>query len=138
MNDQEWAECRETIDEAIYSVLLEETDCGPFDGGCVLIALALQQVLGGDIVVLISDQSGRADHAVLCFDGLLWDFDGPLPPSAFIERFEQNELAVLGQRCGGYRPLEPGDLEDAPRDERVVDRLADIFRTVLPGIAPKP
>lgn len=138
MNAHEWAERREVIDRDIYDILLNGADCGPFDGGCVLIATALQRTLGGDIVVLTRAHSSVADHAALSVDGMLWDFDGPLPLAAFIARFERNELSAFGHRCGGYRLLAPGDLPDAPRDEGLVDQLAEIFQTILPVIAPRP
>lgn len=61
-------------------------------------------------------------------------------PSAFVERFEGNELSGTGEQCGGFRPIEPGDLEDTPSNDRLVERLADIFRTVPPDteISPRP
>lgn len=138
MDEHEWAECRADIERDIYDILSNGVGCGPFDGGCVLIALALQQTVGGDVVVLTRAHSGIADHAALSVNGMLWDFDGPLPPSAFIERFERSELSVLGHQCGGYRLFEAGDLEDAPRDEQVVDQLSEIFQTIMPRIASKP
>ncbi|TLX17017.1 hypothetical protein [Rhizobium sp. MHM7A] len=140
MNEQEWAERRTVISDDLYEALLKEADCGPFDGGCLVVAQALQQVLGGDVVVLVRAQSGIADHAALLFDGMLWDFDGPLSPSAFVKRFQENELFGTGAKCGGFRLIEPGDLEDTPHNDRLVERLADIFRTILPDteISPRP
>lgn len=54
MTEQEWAERRTEITDNLYEALLREADCGPFDGGCLVVALALQQVLGGDVVYLIA------------------------------------------------------------------------------------
>lgn len=140
MNEQEWAERRTVISDDLYEALLREADCGPFDGGCLVVAQALQQVIGGDVVVLVRAESGIADHAAVLFDGMLWDFDGPLSPSAFVKRFQENELSATGEQCGGFRPIEPGDLEDAPRNDRLVEWLADTFRTILPDteISPRP
>ena len=130
MDQYEWVKLREDAESDIYEVL-SEFNCGPFDGGCVLIAMALQRALGGEIVSLVRANSDIADHAALSVDGVLWDIDGPLLPSEFIGQFERNELSALGHVCGGYRPLKPTDLEDAPRDEQAVERLTEIIRTML-------
>ena len=36
-----------------YSMLVDGVGSGPFDGGCVVVARAIQARYGGDIVVLI-------------------------------------------------------------------------------------
>jgi hypothetical protein len=140
MNEHEWTERRSAVYDDVYEVLFRDAGCGPFDGGCLVVAQSLQQVLGGEIAVLVRDGTGSADHAVLLHDGMLWDFDGPLPPETFIERYQRTEMIGIPGGCVGHRPLEPLDLDEAIRDDNLVQKLADIFQTMLPeyGISPKP
>ena len=37
---------------AVYDLLLETIGAGPFDGGCVVVAQALQRIHGGQVMVL--------------------------------------------------------------------------------------
>jgi hypothetical protein len=76
MEIAEWEKRIEAIHEEFYEQIVGTTECGPFDGGCVVTAQALQKVIGGEIMVLIRSND-RADHAVVLKDDLLWDFDGP-------------------------------------------------------------
>ena len=108
----------ERADE-VYDIL-DNVECGPFDGGCVLVAQALQQIHGGDIVVLVNNQ-GIADHAAVKVGNNLIDFDGALPVKQFIKRFEDNERVDIK----GIRPIQKGDLPEAPRDEKLVPQLVN-------------
>ncbi|KXV06783.1 hypothetical protein [Acetobacter malorum] len=129
----DWQERLSSIRDRFHSDLDIAAGCGPFDGGCLLVAGALQSVIGGDLVVLIR-QNGFAEHAAVLKDGQLWDFDGPLPPAQFIMRFNENEHAA----CAGFRPLnDENDLMDAREiaDNSLQDRLARLFEEVLPDIA---
>ena len=38
MNADDWTEFLNSSYEAVYALLLDEARCGPFDGGCVLVA----------------------------------------------------------------------------------------------------
>jgi hypothetical protein len=107
--------------ENIYDIL-EPEDCGPFDGGCVLVAQALQQIHGGDIVVLINDR-GNADHAAVKIGNTLLDFDGPLSVEKFIKRFEKNEHV----KVTGIRPMKDGDLPDATRNQSLLPKIVDLL-----------
>jgi len=107
--------------ENIYDIL-EPEDCGPFDGGCVLVAQALQQIHGGDIVVLINDR-GNADHAAVKIGNTLLDFDGPLPVEKFIKRFEKNEHV----KVTGIRPMKDSDLPDATRNQSLLPKIVDLL-----------
>ena len=119
-----FAHALKPVKDAIYSELIEATDAGPFDGGCVVFADSLQSVIGGTVVVL-TNKGGRGDHAAVELGGKLYDFDGPLAPMQFIARFEKNEHAEIA----GYRPMEDHDLPDAPRgiNGRLVSLLKQAF-----------
>lgn len=129
MNLAEWQSLLETVGDEIYRLLFDATDCGPFDGGCVLFARSLQRAFGGDVVVLVRED-GTADHAALHLDGMLLDFDGPLAPDAFIARFNATESA----RTVTWRPFYEGDLPDAPRNDVAEEGIAALLarRSFLP------
>ncbi|GLH30382.1 hypothetical protein WSS15_30320 [Acetobacter pasteurianus] len=129
----DWEERISSIRDSVYGDLGTTVGCGPFDGGCLIVAGALQSVIGGDLVVLVRP-NGFADHAAVLKDGLLWDFSGPLPPAKFISRFNKREHA----ECAGFRQINyDTDLIEAREiaDNSLQDRLADLFAEVLPDIA---
>jgi len=109
------------FEENIYDIL-EPEDCGPFDGGCVLVAQALQKIHGGDIVVLVNDR-GNADHAAVKIGNTLLDFDGPLPVDKFVKRFEKNEHVKIT----GIRPMVAGDLPDATRNQSLLPKIINLL-----------
>jgi hypothetical protein len=107
--------------ENIYDIL-EPEDCGPFDGGCVLVAQALQKIHGGEIVVLVNDR-GNADHAAVKVGNTLIDYDGPLQADKFIKRFEKNERVNIT----GIRPMQKNDLPDATRNQSLLPKIIDFL-----------
>ncbi len=133
MNVREWKKRRKQIHEDFYTDLVDTAGCGAFDGGCLVVAQALQKVIGGEIVVVVRED-GTADHAAVLQDEKLWDYAGPLPPAPFISRLNLTELRYLPWICTGYRPIESFDLEDAYRDDDLAERLAEQFRRMLPGV----
>jgi hypothetical protein len=138
MEIAEWEKRIEAIHEEFYEQIVGTTECGPFDGGCVVTAQALQKVIGGEIMVLIRSND-RADHAVVLKDDLLWDFDGPLPADAFIQRFNATELSGMPFQCIRYRPIRDADLDKAYRGDELVEKLEALFRKALePQNSPAP
>jgi predicted GNAT family acetyltransferase len=105
----------------IYNLLINTIDSGPFDGGCVVFAQALQIKFGGEIMVLTGVHG--ADHAVLSLNGKLIDADGPAEPNEFVHRFEKNELAKIT----GIRPIHSKDLPDAPRSTELATQIAKLL-----------
>lgn len=119
----------------IYNLMVNKIDCGPFDGGCVTVAMALQMALGGEIVVLVGTPHGNtseeaAQHAALSLNGKLIDGDGPLPVKAFVNRFVNAELKHVGGYITGVRAIEPGDLPEAPRDNELAIQIAKLMSNV--------
>ena len=106
--------------------LERELGAGPFDGGCMAVAKAMQHALPGEIKVLACAKTGRAEHAVLDSAGLYWDFDGP-----------QSEEAILSAWRSHYpgrdfiiREKREGDLPEAPTPFTLVSLMArDILDT---------
>jgi len=112
----------------IYNLLVNATDSGPFDGGCVVFAQALQQKYGGEIVVLIADTpyGKRADHAALMLNnGQMMDADGVDTPERLIKRFTKNENLLYP--IIGYRPIKANDLPDAPRNNNLAKLIAKLL-----------
>lgn len=131
MDFRSWNMRRILIDEDFRADLEATIDCGPFDGGCVIVAQALKSVIGGEIVGLV-DKNDEVGHAVVLLDGQLWDYDGPMPPKAFIARFNRLEAPW---KCVGYRKFHDNDLELAYRDDALVERLTTSFRRMMPHLA---
>lgn len=105
------------VAEDVYNVL-NPLGCGPFDGGCVLVAQALQQIHGGHIVVL-TDANDRAQHAAVYANNQLIDYDGAANLKTFVRRFEHNEQVNIQ----GIRPMRDTDLPDAPRNPELIPKL---------------
>jgi len=133
MDSQTWNERLNLIDSEFYADFDKTLKCGPFDGGCVIVAQALKQAFGGEIVVLVNEE-GVADHAVLLRDDMLWDYDGPLEPKKFIARF--NDLEIPYSPAADYRPIQEGDLDEAYRDDELAARLSILFKKAAPELIP--
>lgn len=116
----------------VYNLLLSTIDSGPFDGGCVVVAQAIQKKYGGDIVVLVGhaqrDTKEVAQHAAVKINNKLVDFDGPLEPNEFIKKFERDELAHTGGHITKVRPIELEDLPDASRDSALSDAISRLLQ----------
>jgi len=122
MNVREWQSLRCAVHEEFYNDLVNTAGCGAFDGGCLVVAEALQQVIGGEIVVLVRED-GTADHAAVLFEGKLWDYYGPMLPTQFISHFNRTEATHTPWLSVGYRAIREGDLECAYRDENLTRAL---------------
>lgn len=121
-----WTRLRAKIDDDFYRILLDRAGRGPFDGGCVVVARALQRSIGGEVVVLTRAE-GSADHAAIAVNGVLIDYDGPLEPAAFLRRFNANERAC----AVGFRPIESDDLPEACQDTELEDELTALIASAL-------
>lgn len=122
-----WRQIANGISEDLYEAMVAKIGCGPFDGGCPLIARALQKVFGGEVVVLTTPND-VAQHAVLSVGGVLWDFDGPKQPDLFLRSYNAKERAVLDQPCVSYRKMNTGDLTDSPADEDLENEVVSLIK----------
>jgi hypothetical protein len=107
----------------IYRLMVDQIGSGPFDGGCLVFARALQIKYGGEIVVLLRAETGRADHAAVKINDILIDADGPANPTHFIHRFEKNERVKID----GIRPIKSDDLPDAARNQQLSEIIAKLL-----------
>jgi hypothetical protein len=104
------------------TLIVGEIGCGPFDGGCVIVARAIQTIIGGDVMVLVAEDD-QAEHAVVERNGLLWDYSGPARPTTMIRRFNRAERARIVSR----RPLQDGDLTCAASSASLEADLVAVF-----------
>lgn len=126
--------------DAVYRLMLDSIDCGPFDGGCLVFAQALQCLHGGDVAVVegrsfsgwaafrVPEYNGSllAQHAVLALpDGTYMDASGRCTKSAMLIRTARLSRHVAS--ADDIRPLQDGDLEDAARDGALVTALAQLL-----------
>jgi hypothetical protein len=116
--------CDRFSDDDVQSVILKTAGSGPFDGGCMIVAQALQQIYGGRIWVLIGRWSQQAEHAVLKVGDMFYDAAGPDALERIIWRFSE----VEGVKIQSARPIAPGDLPDAPRSFRATTEVAQLLR----------
>lgn len=129
--------------ELVYSILLDEIDCGPFDGGCLVFAHALQQLHGGEVFVIEGRWKGlghrhppAAQHAFLrCPDGTGLDAAGGSAIEDIGQRFLRIEGLEETLEVTGVRPYAIGDLPDAAQAEspEFLDRLTTALRQAPPG-----
>lgn len=117
----------------IYDILLSATGAGPMDGGCVVMAQALQIKYGGQIKVLVgypqkNSNNEVALHAVVETKSMLVDALGADSIDNVIRRFEQNELAFAGGAVTGIRAIQPDDLPDASRDNNAAIQISKLLR----------
>lgn len=133
----------------VYELMLERIDCGPFDGGCVVFAQALQHLYGGDLYVVegrclsgnqrLSEDECKllAQHAVLKLrDGRFIDAGGAASERAMLARTAREaNFMVSAMRL---RPLREDDLEEAPRDAALAVSLAKLLDDGVPAAASHP
>lgn len=121
--------------------MVQAHGCGLFDGGCLAVARALQQRLGGEVMVMV-DEHDFAQHAVLAMDGWAGDASGLKTQAQALGVFSHNELAPIGRDpVVRLRPLQAGDLPEAPHDPDLVAALAQCIPDSLDSTAtetPKP
>lgn len=122
LGDSEY-NAKEPTNEDVYDVLDGES-CGPFDGGCYLVAKALQEIHGGKIIVLVDDKDIAQHAAVLLPDGQVIDHDGARSPKEFIKEFEKNEMVKIS----GVREIMPSDLPEASKKIELVPDLVDALK----------
>ena len=114
---------------AVYDLLLDNVGSGPFDGGCVVFAQALEIKFGGDIVVLVGRNTPNsmsvAQHAALQLNNTLVDADGAAEPQRFVQRFLHHEMP-FGD-ISEIRPITDQDLPDASRDLQLAAEIAELL-----------
>ena len=81
--------CRTNVSfDILRSAFGEARSCGWSDGGCWMLAAAIQQRWGGELYAL-SRTGSDAQHVVVHIDQVFIDQDGPAFGKAFIRRFQR-------------------------------------------------
>lgn len=60
----------------LMRILLDVIDAGPYDGGCLIFAQALQMVLGGELIRIVRAKEPLTEHYGLLKDSVIYDADG--------------------------------------------------------------
>jgi hypothetical protein len=103
----------------LYKLISDAIDAGPLDGGCYVMAKALQNVLGGKLYSLTSERQ-QAEHIVLKLDdGTYWDGDGNSSEKTLINRWKR----VEGFKEVQLRPFESKDCPESPRNKKLIDMI---------------
>jgi len=101
--------------DAFWDLILNSAaEAGPFDGGCLVCAYAIQSAFGGDLVRLVND-AGRTQHYGVRIDDCYFDFDGAASTQElWAKRFADNEL-VSGPLSvlEGYESNQPTAVDPA-------------------------
>ncbi len=75
-----------------WEALDQTVKAGPFDGGCLVCALALNEAAGeGEIVRIVDETTGITHHYGLRIGGTVYDFDGSCNSRTWVQRFARNE-----------------------------------------------
>lgn len=126
-----WSAKLKLVHHTFTRTLKEKIGCGPFDGGCLIVAQAIHSIIGGEIGVLV-DKDDEALHAVVLKDGQLWDYDGPMEPGPFLQRYN-TYVDDPRYRCIGHRLLTGWDLSEAMEDNDLARHLAKMIAYILPS-----
>ena len=118
-------------DERFWVTILDGSDSGPFDGGCLICAKAIILAAGaGELVRIVrSERPDTAEHYGARVNGVIYDFDGAaMTPEEWIERFAINE----GVRD---RPMSfgigLGDKGDTPEDAVIENKVASMLTMAI-------
>lgn len=119
----------------LYGMFLEATGAGPLDGGCLVMATALQAIKGGDLYSVVGKTREQAlpsaNHVVLRVGNVYWDADGPSTEKALLRRWEKEE----GLENPTLRPFKDGDVPGTCRDKKLINSLVVYLKQ---GISPAP
>lgn len=117
-------------DEFYY--LLSPWGCGASDGGCLMVALALQNILGGELYGLtaLADRRckiARYEHAVLKIGNLYIDSDGVASSQMLITRWKN--YSNLLEICNLVPLLDKDEMtkRGTPYCEQTTKKLAEYF-----------
>lgn len=115
-------------DDVFWAIMQDDVCSGPFDGGCLLVALALKKAFGGKLVTLVRD-SGVADHYGCLIDGTIYDFDGAAKTGTrWSSRFRSNECVRYSLKYVDSHVPNP----DVPTGEnRSIELVAGMLKKVL-------
>jgi hypothetical protein len=122
---------RALAEEEPYRLLQRSgLECGFGDGGCRILAGALQRVLGGDLYAVYRD-SGVMDHVVLRLGEEYLDVDGLHSVEGVLANARTATAGGWGLTLGRFEAARADD-SGIPYDEDVTAALAEYLRGRLP------
>lgn len=95
-------------DDRFWNILVNESvaQSGPFDGGCLICAKAMQLAIEGAELVRITSEldGGQTEHYGIRIDNIIYDMDGMAESEReWVSRFQKNESInnrILGFSLG--------------------------------------
>lgn len=110
---------------ALYEYFLNHKDCGPLDGGCLVVAKALAKLMKGKVFVLVGRKNGSygPQHAVCKARGLFWDSEGGWAEKDLIARWYRLERVGWGM----LRAIRPGEISEVDFPD-LVQGVVEILR----------
>lgn len=119
--------------------ILAHWECGVFDGGCLMLAVALQRMLSGSELYGIwgipkrfpteqdadrHPQKSACQHALVSITpNFFMDGDGISASSRLLDRWEREELVDVR----GLLALDPQQMQSAPFEEKTIDQMTDFL-----------
>ena len=126
LSDEAWNSSWE-LQNKIYGMLIDAADSGPYDGGCVIMAQALQKIVGGNVVGLTS-ANGRVQHAVVKTGDTYHDYSGSGSLKAVMDHLNKLESLDPAHEVVAARPMRKDDLPGAPRNNKVASEIAALIK----------
>ena len=119
-------------DDAVMDVLWQsEARSGPFDGGCLITAKALQRIFGGEIVRLQSKENEAEHYGIRINDGSFMDADGVAQSAEeWVDRFSENEM-LNRQVEVEVGVVNDGDIPDDPKAVKMLEKA--LLKYIGPG-----
>lgn len=108
--------------DEIYTILLDSCDAGPFDGGCLTMAHAIKNAIGGELVSFVRADD-FADHVAVKKGEYIYDADGFYNEKDAIKKFNKAEMANVVK----IRPYKEGDVPNAPLDIDAAKRISQML-----------
>lgn len=120
---------RATIRDNAFYDILKPWGCGAFDGGCLIVATALYQLMGGSPIVTrraLYDglHSANQQHAMVGWCGWLVDGDGLTRPASFVARWKRQELV----RDPRLACVTAWNIPEAAYSQEAVKQVAALFQ----------
>jgi hypothetical protein len=127
---------RDLCQEVEFFKLLNKWGCGAMDGGCLMVALALKEVLGrGEIYAVWGITEGRKTpsylHALLRIRNLYIDGDGVSHKQLVLDRWNASEYINEALDLVPLAELTRMVKKGTPLCEETIDKLTHYFNKRL-------
>jgi hypothetical protein len=120
--------------EILQSTSGKARHCGWSDGGCWILAAAIQQRWGGELYAL-SRTGSDTQHVVVRLGRVFIDQDGPASSIALIRRFERWEGFFTGSlRLVPFSAIRKGDIPEPEKQVEIIAGICSHFPSPYPPL----